>query len=244
MRPKMIEAGLEYESGALDKILLAFASLPIGLKPVYFASEEKDVGGRASLIEDQKKFSAFIKTNKAGFFLRGPGLTYSISLAGSKPIICDCFLEVEPVMMPKFFVGMAKANPVFGFACALEEREWRNRIIVKIGINTIETWVGRDTKKYIPGLYWLTLIPDRLAKLHNISTAEICKAARENTILDGNQFLFQFYQNPKDWLADKSKMGILCASTPGIFSVEKIRLAAMAATTYAELQAVLACAGA
>ena len=41
---------------------------------------------------------------------------------------------------------MAMAHPIFGFACMAEEREHRNRITTKLGINTIESWVGRDTQ--------------------------------------------------------------------------------------------------
>jgi hypothetical protein len=236
----MIEAGLEYKNNTLENILHAFASLPLGLKPLYFASDERDVGGRGSLIEDQERFSAFVKRNKAGFFLSAPRISYSIRLAVNKPIICDCFLEVDSTMLFEFLARMAAANPVFGFACVPEERRLRNRVTVEMGANIIESWVGRDTKKYLPGLYWLTLISEALARLHHVSIEELVKNAHEHVMVrPGNEYLFQFYQEPQDWLVNKRKIDTIYASSPGIFDIEKVRPAAMAASTGAELLSIL-----
>jgi hypothetical protein len=237
----MIEAGLEFRAGTLDTVISAFLSLPVELKPRYFASEEKDVGGRATSVENQKKFVDFMRKNEAGFFLRAPGITYSIRRGFSRIIICDCFLETKtPTIIKNFFFTMAQANPVFGFACASEERLWRNRITVKIGVNTIESWVGRNTAKYIPGLYWLTLIPEQLVKLHNVPFDEITKAAEEKLLINGDQCLLRFFKNPDEWQVHRNKLDALCASVPGIFSAEKIRTAAMSATSYIELSEMLA----
>ena len=75
--------------------------------------------------------------------------------------------------------------------------------------------------------------------LHGVSPGDLVKAAQQHSILLGNQFLLQFYQNPEDWVAKKSEMDITYASSIGIFNLEKIRPSALTAATYAELQSIL-----
>lgn len=163
---------------------------------------------------------------------------YDIGLAGNKPIICNCFLDVEPDLAKRFLLHMVAAQPTFGFACTPEEREYRNRVIVKQGINTIESWVGRDYQKYVPGFYWLTLLPDVLAKKHGVSLSEVEKVAQEHMELEGGQHLFRFYERPEDWQST-DKVAKLCASLPGVFDVGKVKPQAEAAKNFLELDEML-----
>jgi len=155
MRQEAIEAGLEFD-GAIDRAVAASAGLPLPLRPIYFSHEE-NVGRDADRIEDQKRFAAFVAKSKSGFFLLGPAVTYSTRIASARPVACDCFIDVEPEIAEQFLVHMSKFQPLFGFACSPGERERRNRVTTHQGVNAIESWVGRDTQKYLPGLYWQTL---------------------------------------------------------------------------------------
>ena len=46
-------------------------------------------------------------------------------------------------------------------------------------------WVGRDTRRYIPGLYWWTLLPASLAEQHGIPLSILVRAAQEHIELEG-----------------------------------------------------------
>ena len=133
---------------------------------------------------------------------------------------------------------MAIAHPIFGFACAEEELEYRNRITTQMGINTIHSWVGRDTRKYLPGLYWWTLLPASLAEQHGIPLSIIVGAAKEHIELEGNQHLLRFYEKPEDWQS-AAVTAKLYRSLPGVFDVEKLRPKIQGATTFLELNAIL-----
>ena len=163
----MIEAGLEF-GGKVDRVIKAFTTLPPLLRPIHFSHEEH-VGTASDLIDDEKRFAAFVAKSKSGYFLLGQLVTYSIRIAVGRPVVCDCFIDVEPELAKEFLVHMAAAQPLFGFACAPEERTHRNRVTTRQGANTIESWVGRDTERYVPGLYWLTLLPELLAVKHRVS---------------------------------------------------------------------------
>lgn len=233
----MIESTVEfqYRHDILRSIVAAFCSLPEGLRPTHHSLGEDEPGDE---IRDAQKFIDSLDGAKLGPFLRGPGITYDIRFAGTKPIICNCFLEVEPDLAKEFLIHMASMNPIFGFACDSGEREQRNRIVVKQGINTIESWVGRDPQKYVPGFYWLTLLPEALAAKHGIQLSDVEKAAEEHIMLDGGQHLFRFYERPEDWKITE-KVAQVCSSIPGAFDIEKIRPEIMTAETYQELDALL-----
>ena len=90
----MIEAGLEFK-GEINRVLNAFVTLPTSLRPVNFSQEEK-IGSPADLIDDGKRFSAFVAKSIAGVFLLSQTVTYSIRIAAGKSIVCDCFIDVLP----------------------------------------------------------------------------------------------------------------------------------------------------
>lgn len=232
----MLEAGFEFE-GAVEDVVAAFAGLPFPLRPVHFSHEEK-VASDADRIEDSKRLAKFIAKCQSGFLLLGPGVTYSIRIAAGKSLVCDCFIDVKPEAAQELLEHLSKARPIFGFACVPSERERRNRVTTSQGVNTIESWVGRDTQKYIPGFYWLTLLPNALIKRHGVPLSVVERAAREHIELDGGQHLFRFYDRPEDWRA-ASVVDELCASLPGVFDVEKLKPRISTAKNFLELNSLL-----
>jgi hypothetical protein len=120
---------------------------------------------------------------------------------------------------------------------AVRWREHRNRITTQLGINTIHSWIGRDTQKYVPGLYWWTLLPASLAQQHGIPLSVVVGAALEHIELEGHQHLLRFYEKPEDWQS-AHVMTKLYRSLPGVFDVEKLRPKLQGATTFLEINAI------
>lgn len=232
----MIEAGLEFD-GEIEHVMAAFIALPPPLRPAYFSHEEKIID-TTNRVEDHGRFSAFRARSQSGFFLLNEAVTYSLRFATGRPLICDCFIDVQPEIAKQFLAHMSTARPLFGFACAPAEHEYRNRVSVQQGNNKIDSWVGRDTRKNVPGLYWLTLLSETLATRHGVSLAAIEAIAQEHIALEGGQYLFQFYERPEDWQKTHA-VAELCASLPGIFNVETVRPQLLAAKTFLELNSML-----
>lgn len=234
----MIESTLEfqYQPAALRSIVAMFCTLPEGLRPTHHSLGEDEVG---EPILDTEKFLDSLAGAKLEPFLRGANVMYDLSLARkNKSIICNCFLEVEPALAKQFLMHMATAQPLFGFACAPEEREQRNRVTTKQGVNTIESWVGRDPQKYVPGFYWLTLLSDALAAQHGVPIPTVAKVAQEHIELEGGQHLFRFYERPEDWRFTH-EVAKLCSSLPGVFDIEKVKQRLTPAKNFLELDTIL-----
>jgi hypothetical protein len=232
----MIEAGLEFPYSARRLVIEAFLSLPDELRPTHESLDEDGVGRE---IKDRDRLLEATLKRETGFFLKGLHLTYDLSFAGTYPIRCNCFLDIDPVLVKKFMLHMASAQPIFGFACAPEERELRNRVTTKQGVNTIESWVGRDTQRYIPGFYWLTLLPVALAEKHGVPLSLIEGVALEHMEPEGGQHFFRFYDDPNDWRSTAA-IAELCSSLPGVFDVEKVRPQLENTKNFLELNAILA----
>lgn len=232
----MIDSTLQFSPQALRSVVAAFLSLPEQIRPTHHSLGEDEVGepihDRASQLE---KFAK--KTSS--FSLTGSRVAYDIGLAGTKPIICNCFLDVEPSLAEQFVIHMATAQPTFGFACSREERYQRNRVTIQLDAKTtVESWVGRDTQEYVPGFYWLTLLSDALAKQHGVPLSEVEKVAQKHLKLEGGQHLFRFYERPEEWQTT-SAVTELSASLPGVFNVEKIKSLLPIAKNFLELDSLL-----
>lgn len=232
----MIEVGLEFEGGT-DRVVAGLLGLPASLRPVYFSHEDKPAC-EANRVDDSKRFAAFVAKSASGFFLLGPGISYSVRVAAGKPTICDCFLAVGPQDAEHFLRHMAQSMPIFGFACVPGERERRNRVITRHGANTVESWVGRDTRKYVPGLYWLTLLPEDLARKHGVPLLALRAAARQHSDLGRGQHLFRFYDRPEEWL-DTSTVADLCAKLPGVFNIEEVKPLLATSNSFLEQNSLL-----
>jgi hypothetical protein len=232
----MIQAALEFPWSATDLVTETILRLPEMLRPTSVRLAEDEP---VEAIGDVDVFPKTFKMPTIGAYLQNAAALYDVRRSSPTTIIVDADLEAVPDAAARdFLIHMASAHPLFGFACAEEELEHRNRITTQLGINMIESWVGRDTQKYLPGLYWWTLLPASLAEQHGISLSTIVGAALEHIELEGQQHLLRFYEKPGDWQS-AAVMAKLYASLPGVFDIEKLRPKLQGATTFLELNAIL-----
>ena len=232
----MIEAELEFPFSMTHLALEAILTLPDALRPTHKSLGEDEVG---TAIGDASVFLRTFELPSIGLFLRNSLALYDFRKLRNGNLTCCAYLDAIPhVAVKEFLIHMAMAHPIFGFACVAEEREHRNRITTKLGVNTIHSWVGRDTRRFVPGLYWWTLLPASLAEQHGIPLSTIVGAAQEHIELDGQQHLLRFYEKPEDWQS-AAVMAELYRSLPSVFDVEKLRSKLQGATTFLELNAIL-----
>jgi len=207
---------LDYES-LISKIL----SLKEEIKPIYFCSSEM-LRSKSDRIDNAKLFDKFIKKNTSGFFMKGNGFYYYI-INNKNGIVekLDIGFDFMNQDIEYLVRCICELNPDFGFACLKEERFARNRHFYQIGANKIESWVGRDIKKQIPGFYWITLISDQLLQKYSIPPDVIISVAKEFSKFKNGLNLFKFYENPEDW-KNTSEVADLCASLPGVFDISVV----------------------
>ena len=196
------------------------------------SDEEKGVGKSIGNVED------YLALPNPGGFLFGSGVSYIFF--GPE---CDCELDVDPSLARTFLERMAATAPVFGYAYTWEELRYRNGIFVEIDGGkggSSRGFNGRDISKYVPGLYWLTLLPEAFAKRHGVPLDEVAEVALEHADLGAGQHLFRFYDRPEDWRERADVVDGLCARLPGIFDIHHVRgVVGSGVKSFAELRVLL-----
>jgi hypothetical protein len=231
----MIDVELEFPFSMLRLVVEKILTLPGALRPNRKSLGEDEAG---TLIGDPDLFIQTFEFPSIGFYLKNSRALYDLRTSRNGTLVVHGFFNKIPrCLVEGILPHMATAHPIFGFACAPEERKRRNRATIRQNIGTIESWVGRDTQKYIPGLYWWTLLPVSFAQRHGFPLSKVASVALEHVELDGHQHLFRFYEKPEDW-DTANALAELYSSLPGVFDVDKIRPALEATKTFWELNAI------
>jgi hypothetical protein len=212
----LVTSRLVFTPGAVREVLDTLLSLPGDLRPTHHRYGE---GERWTSIKSSRKVQEYDISGygSGGIVLRAPRATYDLWFFDTVPSFCDGY-RIATSLAQEFLARMAKAGPVFGYCCAKEEEGDRN--FFKLGKRNPEdrtVYLGRDTHKYVPGLYWLTLISESLAAKHDVSLHLLEKISLEHVDLGGGLHLFRFYDQPEDWSSDTKVKGLV-ASLPGIFN--------------------------
>jgi hypothetical protein len=237
----MIRATAYFRNGiGSDALVEALKELPEPIRPVYFAADEGRIK-KADKLTDEKRFHAFLKENALGFFLyteNNSSYDISTSSVGYAHVGLYATSEVQNDCAVYFLKRMAELNPVFGYACDYQEQTpdstgsyvlsngdsigeyyHRNRHYFTIGKNHIESWIGRDLDKYIPGVYWLTLLSDDMLARHGVNVADLLSETVANETLENRSIhLLRFFDKPEDWRENAVRLDNLCERINGIFS--------------------------
>jgi hypothetical protein len=109
-----------------------------------------------------------------------------------------------------------------------------------MGTSTIETWVGRDLARYLPGFYWLTGVSADLAQRCGVGAEVLHKIDGAAVSSDTSGSLtVRMPGSPRQWTTWKEKVDSFCLAHPGVFSLDRILPKLVAAKTYRELSYVL-----
>jgi hypothetical protein len=238
----MIDLFVEFDTADVGSIVELFCTLPDELCPTHFSFGE---GESDALISSVNEVLESVGKAGIGPVLKNAQVTYEIGffdgLVGedrvtSKTITCSGFLKLGVEQVKKLMKEILKSHPIFGFACLPEEREAKNRVVIQQGVNKVESWVGRDVNKYIPGFYWLTMLTNELLLKHGLQVEAIRAQALEAWEVNGN-YLFCFYEDPGDW--NKSVATQQLYSFPGVFNIEKAKKELSSKANFLELDAAL-----
>ena len=240
----MIEATIYFEKGTAPGILAkALKALPEPIRPVYFAEDEGKII-KANRMDDEARFQTFLKRNAIGFFLYAENKTcidVSIPTVGYASVTLYLPEELSSDLVLALFRCLSDHKPVFGYACEYDEYKHRNRYYITLGKNHIEDWIGRKLDKYIPGVYWYTLLSDGLLARHGVSLEDLsAEAMTVETLVDGSLHLLKFFEDPKGWRVNASRLDDLCERIEGLFSRRAVEAAVVGVTDFLEYDEIIA----
>lgn len=217
-----VDSRLTFPADSIVQVIDAFLSLPEGLRPTHHRVGEDE---RRKAIGDGRSFRERKAGGGIGFMMYAPHASYDVTPIAGLPVVCNVF-KIPAALAREFLLHMAKSDPVFGYCCDRDEEDHRNALNKTVGMDHAHAWVGRDPARFVPGLYWMTLLPEALANRHGVSLSRVEEIALEHINLGNGQHFFRFYEQPEDWKADAAVKKFL-ASQPGFFEIgmieEKVR---------------------
>lgn len=206
----------------IEDAVSVLQSLPRQIRPDRFSSDEDEekVEGR---IDDGLKFKTFIAKNRYGFFLFGERARYNVvphPKNGFSHLMAD---ELDGGLAESDAIAVlnvsVSAGAAFAFAASSEEYHHRNRYVRTLGENQFEAWIGRDARKYVPGVYWLTV----LSAEHADTVATFSKSLGATiTQMDSQHVLLKVFDSPNEWQRHADRIDEWLAKQPSFFSKRRV----------------------
>jgi hypothetical protein len=228
----MMEAQFYYVIESLESAVDALLTLPGALKPAWFSLDESK---KVTIsVNDGKKLRSAISKAKSGFFLHADKVSYSFLITQASDFEIGVS-GLDSSQAKALADQLGRANAVFGYVAEWDERLHRNRLTKKASYGLDETWVGRDWRRYVPGVYWLTLVSERLLQMHSVPVEPLLAAAKsEIAKLDNGSYIFRFFESANEWRSEAQRLDDLCENVPGFFAISRVRPAFEQAGTFLE----------
>lgn len=233
----MSEAAFYFENGNFDTVIEGIVDLPEPLRPMSFCRDE-GVPKPKNLVSDAPRFRAFLKQGASGMFLHAERAIFSF-FPSEPDGFCLYVPDIAPQYASMLMHKLGGLDATFAYACETDERRHRNCLVKKAAYGTDEAWVGRSLARQVPGVYWLTVISESLAKRHDVPLEEVKQVALATDELASGIWLLKFFDSSSEWRVHAPRLDKLCEETHGIFSISSARLSFEKAKTFLEAAEIL-----
>jgi hypothetical protein len=214
--------------------------LPEQIRPTSAGTSEIMRSKEAISIADPYIYEKYIQQYNGSLWLYGRGIKYSTATHHQIPseivawvdraktdiaYYCNCLCE-----------GWDAHNAYYGFGAHVDEYEIRNAYRILKGQHVIMSgYLGRDCRKYVPGLYWLNYYSDQYINELKLDIESI--AYRLNVKLHKlrNGILMKLYDDPSSWREHEDMVKYVVANTSNMFSIDKVDLPIHDMTSRAQL---------
>lgn len=108
----------------------------------------------------------------------------------------------------------------YAYGAAWSERRNRNGLKDDRG----EDWAGRDSRRYVPGLYWLNYFSRDYRDRFEIDVSSLAQrtGGRIEPLTNGD--LLTLYDRPEQWVAQNDKVRAVIEQTRNLFSISCINV--------------------
>jgi hypothetical protein len=217
----------------------AVARLPDGLRPTHFTHSEGQLDKR-DLLTDHERYTEFLRNNPLGFLLVGQKCEYDVSLRGEQysTLFVDVKTGLDEADVSRLFLAAVRAEAEYGFAATDAEYIHRNRIVHTIGENVVEAWVGRDLKRYVPGVYWRTLLSEQMVSDRDIDFTRLPECISVERCGE-RWFVLKVAGSAEEWPNYAEDLDSYCHLTDALFSIKDVQQESQVARDYLMLTRIL-----
>lgn len=233
----MIELSFSMAGADLQPFLTALEGVDASAKPSRASNDENGPQFSVADIKLDLRESQFSRF-KAGFFLFSESVLYEVAISPKRSASVRAWSS-DYTYLEQVSAAFSVLLYEFGYVCEAEERIHRNRIAAPKSYGVHEAWVGRDYRRYLPGVYWLTFVGRNLIAQYTSTLSATREVALDIQELSGGCRV-QLYANPAEWSGRAELIDTWCLETPGCFSKRYAEQDLEAAETFSEAAAAVA----
>lgn len=206
-------------------------SLPSEFHVSYFGGGERPVKRPQFETANREYFHEYLRQKEYGVALFGDG--FSLMAWARDGLPSRLLLHVRKMhperigQVPALFELFDKMGMVYVRASLYDEEDARNGYSFRHTVSSPSTghgWVGRDFRRYVPGLYWQNYLSDSYAEQHGIRIAELAAELGVRPVRLTHGFLLRLYESPLDWREHASRIDEIVFNTPGFFSKRRVSI--------------------
>ncbi len=194
--------------------------LPDQLKPIYFSRTERLRKNPEFEIVNSARLTEYLES-QSWYWFHGDG--YQLSAGYDTDGIGNVLLIASRAsvfsQLPKWFSNIQNflyyANA--GVPAEYEHRNGFELVVPGTGI-TGHGWVGRDLKKYAPGLYWLNFFSNEFEARYGFKAKELEAPTSGRLLNSTNGSMLQLYGAPTSWVERVERIDDALVVLPGFFS--------------------------
>ncbi len=197
------------------------------LAPKRYDSNED--GSSAVPLGDISDFDAFAASNPLGYTLFAKRCDYDVGFGDTNSefhTVTAHFTKSWPTeeeALALFSCGQDLVE--FGFACHYDEYLHRHELKTSTFHGVLQSQVGLDLRKYVPGLYWRTLISHEVLRRHGLDFSSLGTEQVDDSFSE-RHVLLKFGSSAENWREQAKLVDGLCAAHEGIFDIATVRRAA------------------
>lgn len=203
-------------------------ALPLEHRVRYFSGSERLRKHPDFDVSNKIAFDKYVGTRPWHWF---HGESFKISTcdttAGTREVHFSCSKREVGMHIITAWIPSIANTLYYAYAAAPQEVEHRNgyQIIVTDTRVTGHGWVGRDLRRYIPGLFWINFVSHEYAALHAVNISLLpCRTGGTLTEFT-NGTLLQLYDTPGSWVDHCGHVDSTLGEFPGFFSRKRAGIA-------------------
>lgn len=209
-------------------ILSMVKSIPPPFSPTRFSESEKVPRSTRNSLANTDSVLRYMARGKPWYYFHSGG--YFIYITFVKETMTDLAVygndeEAFTAVVRHLASYFSRGELYYGNAATDMQHIHCNGFDVKIensSSGTMKGFIGRDFRRYVPGLYWGNAFSDEYIAAHNLDIRSMCSACRGTFERIPSGYWVQFGNTPGEWLQYMQLVDNYVATTANFFSLRTV----------------------
>lgn len=204
------------------------SGLPQELRPTHFGDAERIRRGPNNEIADHERFDYFRSKNQGGsYFLYGEGLSIFLLPFDRVPSSIWVSMPKDDVRLLRhgksLLESFAHCGAVWCFGSLREEHVARNQFYMKyVDGGDITCFIGRDFRRYVPGLYWINYFANDYIRQMEIDVPALAERLGGAITELPQGMILRLYDRPGEWQARRKEVEDAIHQSKNFFSMRNV----------------------